>query len=76
MAQVTSLAAQLFSDIDKKKAVEFFNKYMDVMFPEVERKEVDAKAMMKELQAFSSKEVKLVPTKGGFSLKIDDKKKG
>lgn len=77
MATVMSLAAHVSAGSDPQKASEFLKKYMDAIFPEVEAKgQHDMKAMIKELQRFSEKEVSLVPTKGGFSLRMVDKKKG
>lgn len=77
MAQVSSLSAQVLAGIDPKQAAQMLNKFINAIFPEVEqRKEATTKDMIKELQAFSQKDIILVQGANGLSLSIQDKKKG
>jgi hypothetical protein len=75
MAGIYGVAAQVFAVSDPKKAGEFLTKQMDALFPEVAKgKENDVASKLEELKKFSDKIVMLVPTHGGFSLKMEDKK--
>lgn len=76
MGQIYATAATVFASQDPKKAGEFLTRCMDALFPEVAKgKEHDVASKMKELQAFNEKNIMLVPGKGGYALKIEDKEK-
>jgi hypothetical protein len=75
MAQVYGVAAQVFAVSDPKKSGEFISKLMGALFPEIESgKDHDVSSKLAELKAFSEKTIMLVPTQGGFSLKMEDGK--
>ncbi len=76
MNSVFQLAAQVMSEVDAKQAGDFLQKFMDGTFPEAARSKEDSlKSRMKELNEFATKEVSLVPGKGGLSLSVKDKEK-
>jgi hypothetical protein len=75
MASIYGCAAQVFASQDPKKSGEFLTKYMDALFPEVAKgREHDVASKLAELKSFSDKTIMLVPSHGGYALKIEEGK--